>query len=379
MTLKARKILAPAVLAAAVLPGQVAVLAQIAPAPTPLPSSRPREANRDEYRAHLKALTTLVAACAQARDSKACNPAEVGPDDRVPLTSASASDRRLVRYGWLRVLLSRAQDKDTPQASPRASHRTKETTWEDVRPVPRTTSQLLQDAQTRLTHDLTLAGAAAPIPPPHTAERAVMDQVLAQRDFEDLEAPNPKDSTFEKVGNWLNRVLEGAMRASARAPWLGRALVWGFILALCVALIWGLLRLERRWRVRLIPEDRSPSPAAASAVPWQQWMENALRAAQSGKWREAIHSLYWASISRLESKRFWPADRARTPREYLALIANDDPRLAGLATLTRSFERTWYGARPASESDFLRAEHIATALISGTSPSDHPTSGGAKS
>ena len=197
-----------------------------------------------------------------------------------------------------------------------------------------------------------------------------MKQVLAQREFAGLEETSAKESAFEKVGNWLNHMIESAMKASARAPWLGRVLVWGFIVAVCVGLIWGLLQLERRWRIRLVPDDRGPVPGAASAIPWQLWMEDARRAAAAGLWREAIHFMYWASISRLESKRLWPADRARTPREYLALVADDDPRRAGLATLTGSFERVWYGGRPAGESDYRSAEQIASALIGagGTTP-----------
>jgi hypothetical protein len=81
-----------------------------------------------------------------------------------------------------------------------------------------------------------------------------------------------------------------------------------------------------------------------------------------------MHSVYWAAISRLESKRLWPADRARTPREYLALVAPDDPRRAGLATLTRSFERTWYGGRQTGESEFRKAEELAAGLIAGGGP-----------
>jgi hypothetical protein len=144
----------------------------------------------------------------------------------------------------------------------------------------------------------------------------------------------------------------------------------------CVALAWGLLQLERRWRIRLVPADHGPAADAASAIPWQLWMEKARRAAAAGSWREAIHFLYWAAISRLESKRLWPADRARTPREYLALVAADDPRQAGLATLTGSFERIWYGGRSAGEGDYERADRIATALISGAGSGASGDAGG---
>ena len=81
-----------------------------------------------------------------------------------------------------------------------------------------------------------------------------------------------------------------------------------------------------------------------------------------GLWREAIHFVYWASIARLESKRIWPADRARTPREYLRLMAGSDPRKQSLTALTRSFERTWYGGRAAESFDFKAALELAAAL-----------------
>jgi hypothetical protein len=144
-------------------------------------------------------------------------------------------------------------------------------------------------------------------------------------------------------------------------------LVWGFILAVCVVLAWSLMRLERKWRVRLTPDVDAPAPGAASARDWQLWLEDAQRAASLGLWREAIHFVYWAAISRLESRRLWPADRARTPREYLALVDAEDPRKPGLSQLTNTFERVWYGGRDAGESDYKSAENLATALISGGS------------
>ena len=63
----------------------------------------------------------------------------------------------------------------------------------------------------------------------------------------------------------------------------------------------------------------------------------------------------------------WPADRARTPREYLALMAPEDPRRSGLTQLTGTFERFWYGGRQAAESDYRAAENIVTGLIKGGS------------
>jgi hypothetical protein len=335
------------------------------------PASHWHEASLDEYRSHLQALTTIVDACAKARDTKTCDPALVGPDDHAPVAqSAQAkadSERRLVRYGWLRVLLAKAQDKDKPAAKPEANLITgpKDVPSEEAtRPPDRTTTQLLQDAGKRLAQDLAQIDAPKPALPAHAQERETMKQVLAGRDFRNLEEPTARDSALEKLGNWLNRLLDSAARLTPHSAWIGRALVWGFILAVCVALVFGLIQLERRWRVRLVPESSGPAAGAASARDWQLWLEDARKAAAAGLWREAIHFVYWASISRLESRRLWPADRARTPREYLALVAPEDPRKAGMATLTGSFERIWYGGRAAGESDYRNAEQLATALIS---------------
>jgi len=361
---KARSFLTVATLAA-LLAGAPARADSAAP-----PPSRWREASLSEYRQHLLDLDALVASCAEARNAKACDPALVGLDDHVPLSNAVNAERRLVRYGWLRVLLAKAQDKDVAAPEAKAvAGALKSSVDATPRPPRRTTSELLQDARTRLTQDLAQADGAASAPPTAAADRTPvrdsLKQVLAGRDFRNLEAPNARDAALEKLGAWLNLLFESIGRLQARSAWLGRVVVWGFILAVCVGLAWGLLQMERRWRIRLVPESSGPAAGAASARDWQLWLEDARRSAAAGLWREAVHFVYWAAISRLESRRLWPADRARTPREYLALVAPDDPRRPGLSVLTGSFERIWYGGRPADEADYIHAEELAAGLIEG--------------
>jgi hypothetical protein len=349
----------------------------IAQLPTaPAIASHASDTSLTDYRKHLQALTTLVEACAKARDIPTCDPMKVGPDDRVPLNDTPNAERRLVRYGWLRVLLSKAQDKDQDSA-PKPSMALKESPkGDETFPAPPTTTQLLEDAETRLAHDLSQTDHQPGSATAHAAERQNMQQILAGRDFRNLEAPTARDSMLEKLGNWLNSFFSAIAQYSARAAWIAHLLIGGFILAVCVGLVWGLLQLERRWRVRLVPEETGPVAGSASARDWQLWLEDARKATAAGLWREAIHFVYWAAISRLESRRLWPADRARTPREYLALVGPEDPRKPGLATLTHSFEHTWYGGRAAAESDYRSAEQLANALISGnTAPAASPTGG----
>jgi len=354
-----------------------------------------------EYRQHLVELISIVDACAKERSTKACDPALVGSDDHLPLGNAPNAGLRLVSYGWLRALLLKAQEKDevpeklqdkvqdkTPgQTQSTDQNKAEDTqqgkapetpvtgdevpgqTEEPTRPPKATTSQLLKAADVRLTQDIAQADAAAANAPApvadHTHERDAMKQVLSGRDFRALEGPKASDSFWEKVGTWINRIWARAARFQIHAAWVGSAIVWGFIVAVCGGLVWGLVQLERRWRIRLMPESDAPAAGAASTRDWQLWINDARRSASSGQWREAVHFVYWAAISRLESKRLWPADRARTPREYLALVTAEDPRRAGLAALTGSFERTWYGGRTAAESDYLAAEEVAAKLIAG--------------
>jgi hypothetical protein len=324
-------------------------------------ASTGRDASIAEYRQHLQTLTTIVNACAKARDTKTCDPALVGPDDRVPLGEGAQAERRLIRYDWLRALLAMAQEKD--QAAKPDAVAQAVPAFASARPPKRTTTELLQDAETRLAHDLAQVDRQAAPVAAHSQERDAMAKVLAGREFRNLEEPSARDTILEKIGNGINRFFERVARFSGRSPWIGLLVKWGFLGAVCVGLVWGLIQLERRWRIRLVPSQEGPAPGAASARDWQLWLEDARRAAAAGRLREAVHFVYWASISRLESRRLWPADRARTPREYLALVALEDPRKAGLATLTGSFERIWYGGRAAAEGDYRAAEQLASALI----------------
>jgi hypothetical protein len=355
-----------AALAMALAATQARAVTPLGVTPAAQAEDRSHESSLDEYRAHLLNLATVVDACGKARDAKACDPALVGADDHVPVADKAGAEERLVRYSWLRVLLAKAQEKDEAPPKPAPQGNPRQT---ELLPAPRTTAELLTDAKVRLAADLAEASGATPPAAGHFEERAAMQNVLAGRDFRNLEEPSARDAALERLGNWLNRLFESFAKLRSRSAWIGRLIVSGFILAVCVGLVWGLLQLERRWRLRLAPESDWPAAGAASARDWQLWLDDARREAAEGRWREAIHCIYWSSISRLEAKRMWPADRARTPREYLALVSAQDPRRHGLAGLTRSFERTWYGGGTAAERDYRVAEELAAELMAGSGAS----------
>ena len=322
-----------------------------------------RDVSLAQYQQHLADLDSLVAACQNQRSHPstaqssflACDPAQIGPDDRVQFPSGAPSPAREVRYDWLRSVLARAATRSG--APPPGIFGT----------LPRTHNKrasvdaLLTAARQRLQSDAQQAGAPVEANPGYSSERKSLNAILSQRAYQGVTQESAMGRFREWVLNLLDQFFSGLERFGSHAPWIVWLLRILLLVAIGTALVWFLLRIKRRSRIRLIP-DVEPAPGAPSAREWQLWLRDAQAMAAKGQWREAIHFLYWASIARLESKRLWPADRARTPREYLALLAGTDPRKSNLTALTRSFERTWYGGRAAQASDFDAALEQAAAL-----------------
>ncbi len=329
------------------------------------PTAEPgwRSATVAEYQQHLKDLDAIVAACQKQRSGAAaaqsifpaCNPAQIGPDDRVQGFAAAPSQTREVRYDWLRSVLTRAAKKDG------ATQKTIFGAIPHPNNKPVSLDSLLAVSRQRLQDDAAQAGAPPASTPNFSDERKSLNTILSQRAYQGVTQVSTMDRLREWFDNLLDRFFSGLVRFGSHAPWIVWLLRILLLVAICTALVWFLLRIERRSRLRVVPEIE-PAPGAPSAREWQLWLRDAQDMAARGQWREAIHFIYWAAIARLESKRMWPADRARTPREYLALLAGTDPRKTNLTALTRSFERTWYGGRTAQASDFNAALEQAAAL-----------------
>lgn len=356
----------------------------------------PHSTSLAEYQTHLQALIPIVQKCAAARNFGSCDPALVGDDESV---DAPGIGTREVRYNWLRNLFTKAQ---LPDEKPEANasnggaadankkmgrggaknddqggddddenepnigvQQSPEATVKQVLVIHKKTAiELLTDAVTRLNSDLAqvqhLEAAAANN---HPREHETLKQVLSQGIYSNLKPEPERNRALEKIGEWLNSLFAGLSRVTMGAPWLGRALMIGFFVIVGALLIWAMIQSERRLRLRIVPDAYDVVGGAPSARGWELWWMDAEASAAEGEWREAVHYLYWASISRMESMRLWPADKARTPREYLKLLKSDDPRRSGLLNLTRNFERIWYGGREADESTYTNATKVASELI----------------
>jgi hypothetical protein len=349
-----------------------------------------------EYRARLQSLDQLIVACQRAMTPANCQSDQVGPDLKLALPSGT----RQVRFAWLRELLvsaskdqaakvqiakdKTAKDKATKDKTAQAPKAPNQSQPAPARHQPEfhrpALVQQLEDARQRLAAEHGFAAELAGEPIQQSAaqapgkpatnpsvdsspQRQTLTRILAAKEYHAAVArPSLMHQLLEKVGNWLDRFIAKLQQAGFRSRWVGLAAEIGFGILICVALAWFLIRLERRGRFTAASLRPEPASGAVSARDWQLWLEDAGKAAAQGAWRDGIHFLYWASIARLESGGLWPADRARTPREYLALLSGKSAQRADLAALTRSFERTWYAGRPAAEADFHQAEQVAAQL-----------------
>ena len=330
--------------------------------PVQAEDQRQHTVSLNDYIDRLKNLDSLVVDCQKERNSDSCDAAKVGADLHVQWTAGGAKNEREVRFGWLRLLLDRAKDKDKPASK---ANNPLPIAGANIQAAPAVTvDALLTQANDRLSQDAKQAAAIAGIPSSsrnRDRERKSLDAILARKEYQSVTQLSWRERLLEKLANWLNNLFAQLASNSSRLPWAALAFRIFWIGALCLGLAWFLIRMERRSRVRLTP-DPIPAPGAPSARQWQLWLADGQQMAAEGRWREAIHFVYWASISRLESRRLWPADRARTPREYLVLLPKGDVRKVSLTTLTRSFERTWYGGRDAVAGDYQAALILAAEL-----------------
>ncbi|MBB5057143.1 hypothetical protein HDF16_001828 [Granulicella aggregans] len=305
------------------------------------PADRPAAKPLDGYRAHLIALRELVGACEHS--PAACDPAKAGSNDRIPPhDDKPAFD---VRWSWLWDLMLKAKDA-------KLADRT----------------ALLQQAEARLGDQLREAGVDTGQGVAHDPgtnfkqARRDADSILAGSEFKHVTGNGIWEQLSAKLINWLGRIFGGVSNLGQRAPWLGPVIMYGFLLlALAGLLVWVLRMLDRqRMAVRL----QHPAAITASQETAKVWASLAEQAAAAEDWREAIHALYWATVTELEGRRLWRQNSVRTPREYLRLVPPDAPQHRPLRAFTQQLERIWYGLDPAARADYEQARAVYDELRS---------------
>ncbi|HEY3885050.1 MAG TPA: DUF4129 domain-containing protein [Vicinamibacterales bacterium] len=196
--------------------------------------------------------------------------------------------------------------------------------------------------------------------------RAVLASVLRDRQFARASAFDWREAAWQRAAKWARNAWDASFGRRI-GDWTIAELLARTLTALAVMMlgVW-LFRVSRRRR------GAAPSGLGSVHVPARAWRELAIEAdalVGAGRFRDAARVGYRAAVQRLEEEGVWRADAARTPREYLRLLPPTHRRRPSLTTLTRVFERAWYGSRPASAAD--GAEILACLADLECLPRDH--------
>jgi hypothetical protein len=188
------------------------------------------------------------------------------------------------------------------------------------------------------------------------AASAELHKILSARDFEGVRPPSALDLFRQRVSAWLGRMFDKLFQKISRHPIGAQILFW----LLLIGGVGFVAFLAFRYIInRDTLNSFKPESSIVTSRSWQEWILAGRQAAKRGDFRDAVHSLYWAGIARLEEAGAVPRDRSRTPREYLRFVGQ--PRAgvvapenyqAPLAALTTRLERIWYANRPATSADF---------------------------
>jgi hypothetical protein len=222
---------------------------------------------------------------------------------------------------------------------------------EDAAPLLQAAAQRIQLEQSEASGSSAKSTAAS-----RAAERAALTAILDRTEFRHAD-PSLMQRVIETVAIWINRRLAGLAEYSSHRRWLGLLLEWGLAVLACMALAYWFVRQVRR--ARGLQREKGPHMESTPALrSWERLRQEAEQAAQQQRWRDAVRSYYWATIARFESRGQWPADQARTPREYLRLILSGHPKHDDLSLLTRRFEACWYGSNTATQLDCDTARQL---------------------
>jgi hypothetical protein len=227
--------------------------------------------------------------------------------------------------------------------------------------------RLLQQATARLEEDSGLADESAAKSDVKSDEsfrraRKTTDDVLSGPEFQTMAQESYLQRLMQRFFQWLDEAFNGVSRFGKRSPWLIPLMEWGSITLAAAGLLMWVFRTMQRQRLAVKIERSSIFEGGQKES--DDWAEMARVEAARQDWRAAVHCLYWATIVMMEGRKLWRQNRARTPREYVALLEPGSGMQQSLRGMTQLFERIWYGLRPAAESDYASARMLFDKLRS---------------
>lgn len=170
--------------------------------------------------------------------------------------------------------------------------------------------------------------------------------------------------SLEAVWNWILKILEkildwimGFLPDSVRRPGETGGMRWivaTVVAAIVLLIVFLAFEVRRRSRKKSAPAAESIAPlgSQADADPLSrgasEWERYAAQLAQSERFREAIRAWYHAALVSCYAAGVLHFRKSRTNWEYIAALAPSLAWRPDFISLTRRFEREWYGSSQSS-------------------------------
>ncbi|MCB9592228.1 MAG: DUF4129 domain-containing protein [Sandaracinaceae bacterium] len=196
-----------------------------------------------------------------------------------------------------------------------------------------------------------------------------VDAILARaefREFEDDRGAGLRD-LIDRFFDWLGRPRDELPDMNgARLPTLPLPGAWAFIV-LGGALLIGVgiyLFVTRQQAAKQAQVESALASVSADIRdrPPRSFLEEAALLAEQGMLREALRSLYLATLVALDRRRFIAFDPHLTNWQYLRQMPRGSLRDA-FRHFTRLFDHKWYGREDTSREDYERCRELAAQIV----------------
>ena len=200
--------------------------------------------------------------------------------------------------------------------------------------------------------------AGEPRVPTHDPDdvRRAADEILARPEF----LPEPRslqERVFQWIGDAFSRLIDVATGGGR-----GSVVAIAVLITATAVAVWALYRLvrtmsrDRRVAVTVDEDHVGRSP--------RDWLAEAEAHESKGEWRQAVRCRYRALVAELTDRGVVEEVPGRTSGEYRRLVASALPDGAPpFAAASDTFDRAWYGSRPAGPDDVARVRQAADGVL----------------
>ncbi len=200
------------------------------------------------------------------------------------------------------------------------------------------------------------------LPDPEHGAAEVRDQADEVLDGSEFDQPEP--GVFERARDWVAASL-GRLFGSLVDGSGGAVVGWLIILGAVAIVAWLMARLGRTVQV---DPGRQSSPTRESRRSPEDWLAEAGRLEEQGRWKEGLRCRYRALIGRLVDRDVVGDVPGRTSGEYRAEVGAALPDIGEpFAGATELFERAWYGHRATGPAEQRQFEELAARISAGVS------------